>query len=220
MAADIKNEVRDKLVSGWLHYSWAFLEIAELACRQVLESDRYQNARIYIAISYNLRHSLEVFLKRLIVSFGKPVDKALKSHDLVFLANEVAALLDSSDLKAVIEDRYKNLSLLSSIDRANIEIANEDLQKLSHNMELLDSAAKRLQKCQIFLDANDGVEINDFTNTIFKYPEGSNKHDLDCENFVESLTKKDFDELLKDIMIIKALFQEVGFLFRIYANCK
>ncbi len=69
---EIKKEVPLQ-PEDWVHFPWAFLDLAEFGCEfwlKAFKEKRFHgktSTRSYVAIVFNIKHSIELFLKRSIV---------------------------------------------------------------------------------------------------------------------------------------------------------
>lgn len=220
-----KNQNKDpqKITEEWLHFSWAFLDVAEFSCEFWLEaiekSDFKSKASIrsYIAIVFNIKHSLELFLKRCIVSYFGKLDKNDYSHNIKDLYAKFLTI-DFGKIKTRIieaENGKVDYSQPISVVRNIINQPKSFDTRLSKLEKLVDDYyhlkfSKNIEKTNIILE--------DIENTVFKYPENNLSASFDYLDLLEKIRFSDFKELKKDITLLEWCYSNIGFVIRQYED--
>lgn len=218
------NNLRKKLGSDdthWLNYSWGFIEMVKGACYAIKSGHEIINDRQVIAIMFNIKHSMELFIKRSIVSLGIMITRKLQHHDLLKLFNRLSGEIDSEVIKETLESTYQLRHTLSSPEITNVEIAYDDSKRLVSNLRKFKRMVEKYYKLRFFRrHFGKGFVFTDYDNTAFKYPETRNNTKIDHDNFIGKITKKDLSDIEKDIDKLYNLYKEIGFCLRIYSRYK
>ena len=91
---------KNATVEEWLHFSWSYLELAEISCDywviRLKDNNNFSknypgfsmptNARSFLPIIFNIKHSLELFLKRVSVSLDEKIEHV---HDIKELSRTI-----------------------------------------------------------------------------------------------------------------------------------
>ena len=194
----------------WLYYSQSYLEIAKLACMELLKSKhgkrglksqwKYQIGDLIIPIFYNTKHGIEIFIKTISLITS---DKKEKGHDIHKLFENLI-------------QEFKKVKLQPFEDSEGNKITQEMIDNFQNNinkiLELVDEFyTVGLLKSKIKGD----FLILDTKNDIFRYPDNKASIRINWEEVLPKFTLKDIKELKVKIDEIYRLFNEIGFIITI-----
>lgn len=207
----------------WPEFTYSFLYLAQLGCQELLNDslDRYRKPQqiepyyirdLYIAIIFNIKHSLELFIKTLgIVAYGEYNDT---SHDINSLFEAVEAKIKQIKMEPLnngyIKDRETGRSGIALVSQAAIDTIPTYLSSLKaiiNDFYKLDFIKTELKKCK---------EINDCKNDIFKYPINKLEKDLDWDLILKDTDKIEIQKLLDYTISIRAITTKILGIFYKY----
>jgi len=148
---------------------------------------------IYFSLVYNLKHSIELYLKILYKHFHWDYTKQIKKHNISDLFQEVEKLYNS---KKIDIDNYFN-SLES--DDVLESFAIEQWKDLLKTIKEVEKIVIKYFELKFIGNANDDTD-----NTVFKYPEV-----LDYGNVYQHISDDKIDGIAKDMWEIKWLFNGI-----------
>lgn len=222
----------------WLKFAQSYLIIALLACDEMIENkykeqfpdsedevvkkyglktkliDKYTIHVLFLPSIYNAKHGIEVFIKTLKKIVG--VDKIPKDHNVVELFEKLKGLVKEGHLQLIIaEAKTKNPS------DSNLPAASGDLKNIKKYIANLEKLVLKYQRCDFLKEKiSSDFEIEDGDNTAFRYPENNLKIQLDYEKMLFRITKKDVEEIKKDIEALWENFNGLGYILEIYSQYK
>ncbi|GEM_PF-4579712 len=223
-----KKYAKRATIEEWLCFSWSYLELAKIGCDYWIIRlkdpkgfvDKYKEfssdfvtTRSFLPIIFNIKHSLELFLKRVSSSLDIKTEYV---HDLL----ELSKNLENVDWKKV---RTKiNKIQDSKSNKQNIKVAKEICQKKDH---LEDKAKILLEIVKSYYHLIPFVNIigsdlilSDPQNDAFRYPENYLSVSFDYQDFTNKVTKDHFDKIKKDVEEIGKCYSDIGFVLLIYAQ--
>lgn len=222
----------------WLKFAQSYLIIALLACDEMIENkykeqfpnpkneivkkyglkpkliDKYQIHVLFLPALYNTKHGIEVFIKTLKKILG--VDKVPKDHNAVELFERLKRLVNEGHIQKVLVDAKK-----ANSSDANLPAAEGDFKNIKKYIENLETLIVKYQRCDFLgVKIESDFEIEDEDNTAFRYPENSLKIQIDYEKVLLRLTKKDIEEIKKDVEALWENFNSLGYILEIYSQYK
>lgn len=206
----------------WIQFSTSFFCIADIACTEMLNptEDGYEISQLYIPTIFNIKHGLESSIKSFIVILEKKeLDKDKWHHDQVKNFESFRSLLENKEILKRIEER------MSKIDKKEIlkyfpkyfDLAKE----FSKQVELLKDLLDKYYYCEFLKEKIDSAyRIEDFDNTVFKYPQNKLKMKLDYASIIPKINKLDISLMKTDIILLKSLlyFFWIVFEFQLEGN--
>lgn len=140
----------------------SYLELADLICEEIINhkyykfktgdsDDKISKSRIvlfYFPLIYNLKHSLELFLKAIIFRKIGVIQKFGKDgHDLEFLLDKLKSLNGVGDMSFLEEIilNYYNLDFLKISDKKNDVSRFPDCDELDYYNAMYDVNNERLE---------------------------------------------------------------------------
>lgn len=213
----------------WLHFSWSYLELAEIGCdywiirlkdpknfkKNYPEFCEPINVRSFLPIIFNVKHSLELFLKRISASLSAEIDH---THDLEELSKNMREVNWVNVRKNIssLPDKNTNGEIIKTVK----EICKEKNRLEYKTKELID-IVDCYYHLKPVLDAIDTEFLfSDTDNTAFKYPENSLLVSFDYSNFTDKIKVDDFSKIKKDISKLKECYSDIGLVLRVYAENK
>jgi len=182
----------------WNDFLNSFLNLTELACAEIESPEHNEPTYLHtkIAIIYNIKHAIEIFMKTLIRIIDQNTTTKITSHNL----NELFTILKSKieqDLTQKI-NKQKESSKFIIQEFKKFDEYTTNIQEITNYYFQLE-----------FLNKDD-ITILDTKNTAFKYPE--NKKQINVEiNYFGFLYGKKFDtkKILKDIRSLRRYFNSI-----------
>ena len=123
----LKKQIKKATIGEWLYFSWSYLELAEIGCdywiirlknpKEFLEkykefSSDFVSVRSFLPIIFNIKHSLELFLKRVSSSLDIKTEYI---HDLLELSKNLENV-DWSKVRNGVDKISKPKSNQQNID--------------------------------------------------------------------------------------------------------
>lgn len=221
----------------WLLFAKSFLNIAELASKEIRIRDgrKYFNGtkliydeKLFIPIIFNIKHSIEIFLKTLNVTLTlDKLNKDNHGHNSLDLLKKTRKNFEKTKAKDIISvirkarEKYPNDHYLT-IAYEDINILASDT-KLNDYFNKLEKLISKYQKCEFIKFENlKNITLNDHKNDAFRYPQNCLELKIDYNELINSINIGDngiVDEILNDIKEIKKLFN-FEFLLFIYNKYK
>ena len=220
-----RSSMKTKIKTGikseeWLHFSWAFLDVAEFSCDFWLNAVKKReysgktSVRSYLAIIFNIKHSLELFLKRCIVSYTGNLDKKDYGHDLESFYEKFLQI-DFQKIQTAIKSKPESLR-----ENHPLFVARHILSKpksLQKKVDTLGDLVDRYYHLRFSRNFKKvGIILRDVENTAFRYPENSLAVDIDYLDLIERISFADFNDLREDITLLTWCYSNLGFVIRQY----
>jgi len=184
---------------NWVEFFDSFIELCEVSCKEI-ENHGYfaeYSINIKIALIFNVKHSIELFLKSVIRMIDS--NEVIKSHNLeeVFI-----------NLKSKLEEKLKNFTFqdCQAELREYIEQEKKEWEKGSYFSDIKEII--KYYDESLFLE--DGKKAKDIKNTFFRYPEDAsrNTHDIDYYSFIYG-DKFDVYKISEDISVLSLCFNSI-----------
>ncbi len=211
----------------WQLFAESFLALSEVGCDKML-NNKYFNGKpegfwqrkLFISIIYSFKHSIEIVLKTFIKLFCP--NKFYNEHNIQYLFNIVYPEIEKSIDKIYKEIREKiskpKFSLDNFLKTKDIEqhiiyhFIKQEIEQDKNGNFLKDELRKLKEITDKYFNLKlidkKFIKIQDFDNTIFKYPEQKNNSiKINYLDLVEN--EKNFEEL---VAIIKTIKQDIGVL--------
>jgi len=224
-----KKRKKEKWLS-WLNFSRSYLLLAKLGCKELLDSERNKNEKLkdkeffkmfyytedlFIAILYNIKHGIEIFIKTLKLILSEKIEK---SHDIFYLFEvlEKEIKLHKEKIKSTIIKEL-NKSNLSDHDKVNLDEVKRNLDNLPTFLKKTKELVDKYYHCDVVKKKikNDFI-IEDIDNTVFRYPENNLKVRLDYQKILSRINKDDIKNIFQDIIDLLENFNNLGFILDIY----
>lgn len=191
----------------YLYFARAYLIIAFLGTEKVLQDIKIKNEKynnplakeegdklfpdfvlmnkyLIAPILYNVKHSIEVFLKSTSLFLG---DDFEEKHDLKLLFSKIKIKLSKLNLS----EKEKNLLI------EKVEQLEKLIIKFHQNVFLKNKIA-------------GNFIMEDIMNDVFRYPDNKAKISLDFFNIFHQFTASEIQEIQNDLRNLYELFYEVG----------
>ena len=202
-----------KIKKNWFDFGMSYLYLADLACKEMCieEKPEYYSEDLYIATIFNIKHSIEVNLKSLIVLLeDRQISKKLEHHNQEEILNEIHRLVGEKKIIDLIEK-------LTEKNKNNKEWIFKDIkEKKDVVLKMLDMAKLVSKYHQLnFLKDKIGSDfiIEDTNNTAFKYPQNNLLIKLDYEEILKKIDKKDILRITIDVSKLIDYFLTLNTLF-------
>lgn len=155
----------------WLQFLYSYLDLAELACKEI-ESPKHSEimgsyeikygAGLNVAIIYNMKHAIEIFIKTLIRAIDNSQKERIRTHDLNKLFEILKIKMTNGDIKKVIQGLDDDKDKLASFTQQEIQ----EFERYAAEIKKIIDYYYKLE----FLNKED-ITVIDAKNTAFKYPE-------------------------------------------------
>jgi len=197
----MKQKIDQK--EDWELFFLGYLSMAKLGCDEMLkENSDYNIEDLYISTIYNFKHSIEIFLKTMIVVLEeRKIVKQEEKHDQLDV------------FKGFIQIITKNKKdIIDTIDKVkeNDEIWEMIKFETGKMDNLTNKVLELIKKYQTmsFLKEKIGQDysIEDSVNDVFRYPQNKMKIDLNYEDIIKRIDKKDITMLYIDVINASNVF--------------
>lgn len=204
----------------WTEFTLSFLDIAKLACEKCEEIEKnnefttshYYIPTLKISIIYNIKHALELLLKLLIRTIDNDLNELLggkDGHNIEFLLLKLQNKIPIKELKSIedkIEDPYAR------------EFFSNVLKNLDDQLEELRQLVIKYNQLKFL--KQDLIQLEDYNNTAFKYPENKFQiyASIDYFNFIFHNGHDSIKILMlhEDINNLRVKITNIGRVFEIY----
>lgn len=205
----------------WHEFLNSFLDLTELACKEIEnpkhieniggQEIKYNDVRLKIAIIYNMKHAIEIFIKALIrIADNSSKEKidGHEGHDLNKLLELLEKRMENGAIKKVIKNLNDNQDELASFTQQEIE----EFKKYAKEIKTISDYYFKLK----FLNKED-IVIIDTKNTAFKYPENITQINAQI-NYFDFIygSKLDIEKIKEDIRFLKMYFDSIKTVFYLY----
>lgn len=199
----------------WLGFAQSYAQMARLACLELLDDREkkhlkaigenvkvgnwsYDPRDLFIPIVFNLKHSIEVFLKTASIQLFGKYDETTHNLDLL--------------LKEVKIEWEKTLTKLKPIEIGGDKISQKDINNLPENLKILERLIMKYYHCELLSGSKSVISINDDKNDVFRYPENKARTKID----LSLVNKNTIERLLKDIEKMLHIFNSVGYIIAVH----
>lgn len=174
---------RSYLILAWLgidEVEKAMLGKSKNPLLEIVPDWVYENNYLLVPVFFNIKHSLEIFLKST-AKFVKESEDFEKHHDIKKLFGSLKKTIGKPSLSI-----KRELGLLQKL-----------IEKYYGNKFLLKKIG-------------DNFEIKDQSNDVFRYPDNFAKISFDFFYILQEFNKDDLKEIRDDILLIDKLFYDIG----------
>jgi len=225
-------KIKKELKNDWWLFCDNYITIAELACREMIHQryatswhkekgdigpKRFWPYNLYISTIYNLKHSIEIFLKYFIIIIEDKIPEIGKNgHDiekcLEIFKNKYKVDLINKTIQKAYDDKRES--------RRVLEPAKIETEFSKEWMENIAKISLKYFKCEDVKKKIKDFDLKDISNDAFRYPKNKLFIDINYSEIVNRITKEDIGKVLKDIGELKNDFDSLKFLIDIYHNIK
>lgn len=207
----MKQKIDQK--EDWELFFLGYLSMASLGCEEMLkEESKYRIEDLYISTVYNFKHAIEIFLKTMIVILEeRKIVKQEEKHDQLDV------------FKGFIQIITKNKKdIVDTIDKVkeNDEIWEMIKFETGKMDNLTNKVLELIKKYQTmsFLKEKIGQDysIEDSVNDVFRYPQNKMKIDLNYEDIIKRIDKKDITILYIDVINASNVFMKLLLIVKNY----
>jgi hypothetical protein len=209
--------------NDWIEYTDSFFALVKLGCDEIdnpRHSDKFGDIkieykdRINIAIMYNMKHAVELYLKTLIrIVDGDNIENIRNlDHDLTASFKVLKNKLEDKEIEKVIFSLKNNKDELmgfakQELNRVTEESMLNDIKKIVsyyNNFEFFTKNTGKLDK----------------KNTAFKYPENDLSESLLVKTISFNYESLDIEQIRKDVGVLEAWLFSINSIFNIYHRFK
>jgi len=202
---------------NWFQFLNSFLDLVELACKEMDDPKHFEiiggieikyNTGLNVAIIYNMKHAIEIFIKTLIRIADNSSKEEIKKHDMDYLFQLLKTRMENGDIKKVIRKLDYGKDELASFAQQEIkefETYTTEIQKIINYYYKLE-----------FLNKNDITAI-DTENTAFKYPENITQINAQINYFDFFFNYNlDIQKIREDVRNLKMHLNSIKTVFYLY----
>lgn len=223
---DIESVNVGLLKEDWWLFCDNYLKIAELACREMIYQrysifEEIQNGRrafciynLYFSALYNLKHSIEIYLKYFYISIKKQLPKDIEIHNLDELLKYFNKSYGVEIFNKAINSAYQQkIKSRYSLDAANLET--------EFSKEWIKNIIKitlKYFKCEDIKSKINIFNLRDLFNDAYRYPKNKLGVNLNYTEIIYKINKDDVKTVLDDIYELENAFNSLRFLFEVYED--
>ncbi len=232
MKKTIKQKVKQQHKEDWWLFCDNYLSLAGLACREIIHqkypmfwSDKkgdigppkYWPYNLYISAIYNLKHSIEIFLKYfLIILEDKFPEIGKNGHDIKKYLELFNSKYKVENINKAIKKAYED----KKESRYALETAERETEFSEEWVKNVAKISLKYFNCEDIKDKISGFDLKDISNDGFRYPKNKLTVELNYSDIVYKITKDDVKEVLKDIGELENAFNSLRFLIDVYYDIK
>lgn len=227
-----KNKIKQTQKEDWWLFCDNFLKISELACKEMIHQEysmgwskqkghvgpkEFWPHNLYISAIYNLKHSIEIFLKYFLIiiedkfpEVGKDGHNIEKYLDL--FQDKYKLDLINKEIKKAYKDKKDS--------RYSLDTAEMETQFSEEWFNNIASISLKYFKCEDLKEKIKFFDLKDVSNTCFKYPKNDLSIELNYSEIINQITKEDIKKVLNDIYELKNAFNSLRFLIEVYYDIK
>lgn len=206
------NKIKDE----WLNFGLSFLEISSISCEK-MKKDKKSIKRLYISTIFNIKHSIEILLKFLVIYLSDDdIVKKLKIHDQKDIHKTLEEILKKKNIVKLIiklnQSKKNDKDWIFNKYKSELDITSgEKVVLISTHLKIL---INKYYNCE-FLKDKIGLDFNieDKDNTGFKYPENNLSIRIDYSKVLERINDEDIISLEQDIDSLFNIFVILYILF-------
>lgn len=185
----------------WNEFLDSFFQIVESAC------ENYKK-ELNVAIIYNMKHAIEIFIKTLIRIADDHCKEKIKNHDLNILFNSLIQKLKNNKIQKVIKNLNDTKESLSSFSQQEID----EIEKTLNNIKEIIKYYNELE----FLN-KENISLIDINNTAFKYPENKTQIYAKIDYFDFFFTYElNIEKIKEDIRNLRIHFNSIKTVLQVY----
>lgn len=202
---------------NWFQFLNSFLDLVELACKEIEDPKHFEiiggieikyNTGLNVAIIYNMKHAIEIFIKTLIRIADNSLKEKIITHNMDDLFQILKTKMENGGIKKVIErldDKKDSLASFTQQEIKEFETYTTEIQKIINYYYKLE-----------FLNKNDITAI-DTENTAFKYPENITQINAQINYFDFFFSYNlDIQKIREDIRNLKMNLNSIKTVFDLY----
>jgi|GEM_PF-1106098 hypothetical protein len=227
----ISKNVPITLKEDWWLFCDSYLSLSELACRELISHKykmfnsngeekgpiRFWAWNLYIPMIYNLKHSIEIFLKYFLILIEDKIPEFGKDgHDIEKYLKLFQKKHEIDRINKVIKKAYQDKRVLKySLDYAEMET--------NYHKEWVENVATlsiKYFQCEDIKPKIKDIGLRDVVNDGFRYPDNKLKIQLNYSEIVHLITKDDIQIILKDINELRNAFSSLRFLIAVDKEIK
>lgn len=185
----------------WNEFLDSFFQIIESAC------ENYKK-ELNVAIVYNMKHAIEIFIKTLIRIADDHSEEKIKNHDLNLLFKSLVQKLKNKKIQKVIKELNDTEESLASFTQQEIKEIEKTLDKIKQIIQYYNELE--------FLDKKS-ISLVDLNNTAFKYPENKTQIYAKIDYFDFFFTYQlDIEKIKEDIRNLRIHFNSIKTILQVY----
>lgn len=227
--------VPEQAQDDWLLFSSSYLNLANLACKEVIEErhayysrdkktegkriDFFKKENLYIPTIYNMKHAIEIVIKTLNIVLSDELTSEAWSHnqkDIFSLLRKQIKPKDLQDAKNALIKRVEN-NINSDKDDGLENIKKRIINQYTSADEYiadLERLILKYQRCDFIRDKiKNFYTINDTENDAFRYPANGLVIELNYSEIIKNVTVDDFKDFRKDVEDIEKIFSTLDIIF-------
>lgn len=200
----------NKLKDDWIIFSQSYLQIAKLACQELIEPKhnkrhndstfwKYHIEDLIIPIIYNIKHGIEIFIK----TIGLIVDnKYEEGHDIHKLFDGLKQKIEKLNLKPHTIECDK--------------ITQKDINNFPTHVDEIEKLVKEFYEIRFLKPGiRNNFVVCDSMNDIFRYPKNKAHVHINCLEVLSSFNINKIEELRAKVEKLYELLNSVGYFIRI-----
>lgn len=220
------RKIKPTLKEDWWLFCDGYLKLAELSCKEMIDQkySMFQNRErgpnafwiydLYIPTIYNLKHSIEIFLKYFCIILTDQIpdlDHNIEKFLSIFTEKSQLTKINKIVKKAYADKKESRYSLSTAEMETNYsEEWLNNLSKITLKYFYCEDVKQKIGKFDLIDVKNDG----------FRYPLNNLKINLNYSDLVHRIDKKDVAVVLSDIYELKNSFGSLRFLIDVYHDIK
>lgn len=201
---------------NWLHFLNSFLDLVDLACKEIGNPKHFEiigsveikyNTGLNVAIIYNMKHAMEIFIKTLIRIADNSSKEKIITHNMDDLFQLLKMKMENGDIKRVIEkldDKKDSLASFTQQEIKEFVVYTTEIQKIINYYYKLE-----------FFNKKD-ITVVDTENTAFKYPENITQINAQIDYFNFFFNNLDIQKIRGDIRNLKMNLNSIKTVFDLY----
>lgn len=222
------NKIKSELKEDWWLFCDNYLKIAELACREMIYQKypnfeqrpdgpkRFYIYNLYISAVYNLKHSIEIYLKYFYIIIKNQLPKDLEIHNL----EELLHLFNKNYSFELFSEIVKKAYRQKKKSKYALEVAELETEFIEEWVKNIINITLKYFKCEDIKSKIGEFNLEDIMNDGFRYPKNKLKIELNYTEIVNKITKDDVKVVLNDIYELQNAFSSSRFLFEVYDDIK
>ncbi len=194
----------------WLYFSQSYLQMAKLACQEIIEPKHnkrdgvksfwsYYPKDLIIPILYNVKHGIEIFVKTISLIIDEEYDEG---HNI----KELFGKLKRKFKKVKLQPCKKGGNVITSETIDDFPKKLKEIEKLVNEFYFVEILREKLDK---------NFVIHDKQNDIFRYPDNKASVKINWEVVLPKFNEKDIQSLKNKIDKLYELFNETGYIITI-----
>ncbi len=228
-AKNVKTKVDPSQKEDWWTFCDNYLSIAELACLEMVHQkyDRwwFQNKggirglkfypyNLYISAIYNLKHSIEIFLKYFLIAIEEAVPD--KTHNIEDVLELFAKKYKVEEYNKVIKQAF----LENRESRYSLSVADMESEFHEEWFQNIAKISLKYFQCEDIKPFIGNFNLKDVLNDGFRYPKNRLEVELEYSKILSKIDKSHVQSVLDDIYELRNAFNSLRFLIEVYHDIK